>query len=256
MLLWLLSMCIKPPSCTSVCVWEINSALAIPECRLKLLMTERWHRILFCRAPRAPDPPNWCSVFKRPNHQKHDCQFDCLRFWIQLSLLFITDKQTFWNTRSNIEPRIQTCIHSHKFCRGTFGWSCIHTGTHIMQACTLWKCKCIHKVASRPAHSDTAKRIYDQRGCITVHQCEYLLMCVFVKGKGRWTECVCMCMCFTKRQADFYVVACERVCLFKAFASCLWTDSAELFWQCRSTNTETSSVGVFLLQTIQKKGSC
>lgn len=50
---------------------------------------------LFRLAPQAPDPPNWFSVFKRPNHQRRDCQSVCFHFQIQRSLLFITDKQTF-----------------------------------------------------------------------------------------------------------------------------------------------------------------
>lgn len=76
--------------CASLC--EKKSTLAVPDCWLKMLITELWH---CCLAPQAPDPPNWFSVFKRAHHQRCDCQSACFYFQIHLSLLFITDKQTF-----------------------------------------------------------------------------------------------------------------------------------------------------------------
>lgn len=127
----------------------------------------------------------------------------------------------------------------------------LQTHTHwCRHVHTYWSSVSAFKVRQVSQHTLTQQREYMTKGgYISVSVCEHLWMCVFEKGKGRWTACVC----FRKRQTDFmcvHVSVC--LCVFKAFISCFCTDSAELFWQCRSTNTDTSSVGVFTPNNTEK----
>lgn len=115
----------KPLSCVSV--REIKSVLADPKWRLTPLMTERWHRILFRLAPKAPDPPNWFSLFKRPNHERHHCQSDGFHFQIRLSLLFITDEKL-----SDILSQIYRQQSQLVYIQTTLWWS--HMRTYAFSA--------------------------------------------------------------------------------------------------------------------------
>lgn len=182
--------------------------------------------------PQAPDPPNWVSLFKRPNLQRHGCQPVCFQFQIQLYYLWLTTKLTkiLLDTDEKPDLYVQTqwkrswtpCTFALPLKTHTHTNAGIYTHTAAVEVHSKWS-----KSASTSWHS---KENIWPKEAQSVCMCERVYECVF-EGEKKEMDIFCM---HVLQKHGFWVHVNPYLCVFKASESYCCSVYVQMIWQCNA----------------------
>lgn len=105
-------------------------------------------------------------------------------------------------------------------------------------------------------HTLTQQREYMTKGTFSVCLCVIVCGCgMFERGKWRWTVCVFAYVCISEGdRLILWVCVCVSVCVQSLHILLLYR-LCRTAWQCRTTDTYTSSVRVFAPDNTEKAHS-